>query len=78
MFDEGAFGPPNDQATSASGNTDQGHSQDSQGSSESVKARKRAASPPKGTAGKGAKNQPNFLQMSDDEVENYDWRTALT
>jgi hypothetical protein len=77
MHEEGAFAP-NAQATSATGNTDQGHSQDSQGSRESVKARKRAASPPKGTASKVRKGQPDFSKMSDEEIEKYDWRNALT
>jgi len=77
MFEEGAFSP-NARSTSATGNTDQGHSQDSQGSEESVKARKRAASPPKGTASKGTKKQPDFSKMSDDEIEKYDWRSTLT
>jgi hypothetical protein len=77
MYEEGAFAP-NAQATSATGNTDQGHSQDSQGSRESVKARKRAASPPKGTASKVRKGQPDFSQMTDEEIEKYDWRSALT
>jgi hypothetical protein len=79
MHEEGAFAKaPAAQATSAAGNTDQGHSQDSQGSSESVKARKRAASPPKGTASKARKQQPDFSKMTDEEIENYDWRSALT
>lgn len=79
MHSEGAFNQaPNQDGTSAAGNTDQGHSQDSKGSRESVNARKRAASPPKGTASKARKEQPNFLQMSDEEIENYDWRSALT
>jgi hypothetical protein len=77
MYEEGAFAP-NAQAPSATGNTDQGHSQDSQGSRESVKARKRAASPPKGTASKVRKGQPDFSQMTDEEIEKYDWRSALT
>jgi hypothetical protein len=79
MFEEGAFDKaPNAQAPSAAGSTDQGSSQDSQGSRESIKARKRAASPPKGGAGKGMKKQPDFSKMTDEEIENYDWRSALT
>jgi len=80
MHEEGAFNQvaPNAPAPSSSGNTDQGHSQDSQGSREAVNARKRAASPPKGTASKARKEQPNFLNMSDEDVENYDWRSALS
>jgi hypothetical protein len=77
---EGAFNAPNPQATSTAGNTNQGHSQDSQGSNDSsLKNRKRAASPPKGTASsvKG-KKQPDFSKMTDEEIENYDWRSQLT
>lgn len=79
MYEEGAFNKvPNAQATSTSSNTDQGHSQDSQGSRDAVNARKRAASPPKGTAGKVQKKTPDFSKMSDKEIEEYDWRSALT
>jgi hypothetical protein len=78
MHSEGAFDAPNPGSTSHTGNTDQGHSQDSQGSRASVKARKRAASPPKGTASKVRKQVPDFSKMSDEEIENYDWRSALT
>jgi hypothetical protein len=79
MHEEGAFNKaPNAPAPSAAGSTDQGSSQDSQGSRESIKARKRAASPPKGGAGKGMKKQPDFSKMTDEEIENYDWRSALT
>lgn len=78
MHEEGAFAP-NAQATSAAGGTDQGHSQDSKGSdAPDIKARKRAASPPKGSAGKVRKAAPDFSKMSDEDIENFDWRNALT
>lgn len=77
MYDEGAFAKANPTAPSAAGTTDQGPSQDSKGSREAVKARKRAASPPKGTASAVKKKVPDFSKMSDDEIENYDWRSSL-
>jgi len=78
MYEEGAFGKANPSATSATGTSDQGHSQDSQGSPESIKARKRAASSPKGSASPAKKTMPDFAKMSDKEIEEFDWRSSLT
>lgn len=80
MQEEGVFGAPNQPAPSSTSTTDQGHSQDSQGLAQSeLKDRKRAASPPKGTAGKAPKKQDNFLsnELSDEEFEKLDWRKVL-
>jgi hypothetical protein len=81
MFENGEFAQetPNSPTPSAGSPTDQGSSQDSKGSSDSdLKGRKRAASTPKGGAGKAPKKTPDFSQMSDEEIANYDWRSALT
>jgi hypothetical protein len=66
------FKPVNGQGTTPTKQTTQGHSQDPEGSDASkddVDARKRAASPTKGTAGAGKAPTPNFLGMSDEEFE---------
>ena len=60
--------------SSSTGNTTQGYSQDSGSSSaeaENLRNRKRAASPTKGTASTG-KKVPNFLTMSDEDIEKFD------
>ena len=72
MHAEGAFNAPNPNATSAPGTTNQGQGQDgSHGSS--VKDRKRAASPPKGTAS-ARKPKIDFYSLSDEEIEKLDLR----
>ncbi|MBW2637660.1 MAG: hypothetical protein JRC86_09105 [Deltaproteobacteria bacterium] len=71
MEANGEFKPANGTGTTPTKQTTQGHSQDPDGSDagddDDVAARKRAASPTKGTAGAGKKAAPNFLGMSDEE-----------
>lgn len=83
MYEEGAFeqAAPNAQATSAAGSTDQGSSQDSKGSGASERnAKRRAASPPKGGAGKVQPKVVDTSKMNDEEfmkyMESYDWKAA--
>lgn len=75
MHAEGAFGEstppaPTQPAPSTPGTSTQGERQN--GSNGSVRDRKRAASPPKGSASAG-KQMPNFLHdLSDEEIEKFD------
>jgi hypothetical protein len=71
---EGAFNTPNPDVTSPDGKATQGFSQDSGSSSaqaENLRNRKRAASPTKGNAS-ARKRVPNFLTMSDEDIEKFD------
>jgi len=69
MQAQGAFAPAARSTTSETENG-QGPSQDSKGSNDSVKGRKRAASPTKGGAGAGNAPTKNFLNdYSDEEIE---------
>ena len=71
MYDNGEFkNLPNSGTSSPSGDTSQGGSRPN-GSDPDLKARKRAASPTKGTAGTG-KKVPNFAEMSDEQIEQFD------
>lgn len=72
MYDNGEFNNdlPNLNTSSSAGNTSQGGSHPN-GSDASVKARKRAASPTKGSAGAG-KKVPNWGDMSDKQIEEFD------
>jgi len=77
MLERGEFqDKPNSQQQSAAGNTNnQGGSQKNlNGSDESVKALKRAASPTKGSAGPG-KKVVDFSQMTDEQIEKFDIRS---
>jgi hypothetical protein len=71
---EGAFNAPNPDVTSPAGKATQDFSQDSGSNSaqaEELRNRKRAASPTKGNAS-ARKQVPNFLTMSDEDVEKFD------
>lgn len=69
MQAQGVFTPAA-KSTTSEANGDQGPSQDSQGSDDSVKNLKRAASPTKGGAGAGNAPPKNFLNdYSDEEIE---------
>ena len=71
MHDNGEFiDSPNSTATSPSGNTNQGGSHPN-GSDPALKARKRAASPTKGSASTG-KQAPDFSKMTDKQIEEFD------
>jgi hypothetical protein len=70
MLENGEIIEPNSSASSASGNTTQGGSHPN-GSDASIKARKRAASPTKGSASAG-KKMPDFSKMSDEQIEKFD------
>jgi len=66
---QGAFAPAA-RSTTPAAETGQGPSQDSKGSDDSVKGRKRAASPTKGGAGAGNAPSKNFLKdFTDEEIE---------
>lgn len=71
MFEEGAFNAPAQETPPAAGDTNQGPSQEVDGSGSSVKEdlrnRKRAASPTKGKASVRKKKEPNYLGMSDED-----------
>ena len=79
MYEEGAFAQqdsaPNPNTPPSTGTTTQGQRQS--GSKESVKARKRAASPPKGGTASPGKKMPNFLEMSDEEIEKFDINSLM-
>jgi hypothetical protein len=66
MQAQGAFAPAA-RSTTSTADGDQGPSQDSKGSDDSVKGRKRAASPTKGGAGAGSAPSKNFLNDYSDE-----------
>lgn len=69
MQAQGAFVPAAP-STTPNAETGQGPSQDSQGSDDPVKGRKRAASPTKGGAGAGKAPSKNFLKdFTDEEIE---------
>jgi hypothetical protein len=69
MQRDGAFVPAR-RGTTPAAVTGQGPSQDSKGSNDSVKGRKRAASPTKGGAGTGKAPSKNFLNdFTDEEIE---------
>jgi hypothetical protein len=70
MEADGVFAPTQANNTAAA-KSGQGHSQDSKGSSDSVKSRNRAASPTTGNASAGnAQGPKNFLgNFSDEEIE---------
>lgn len=69
MQAQGAFAPAA-RSTTSEAETGQGPSQDSKGSDDSVKGRKRAASPTKGGAGAGNAPSKNYLSdFSDEEIE---------
>jgi len=79
MHTEGAFAKANPAASLSSGKTNQESGQDSQGSDESGrKARKKAAGSPRGSAGEVQKKGPDFSKMTDEQIEKFDWRSALT
>lgn len=69
MQRDGAFGAPARGGTTPKAATGQGHSQDSKGSRDSVKGRKRAASPTKGGASAGKAQDKNYLgDFTDEEI----------
>ena len=67
MYAEGKFGKPNQHSTSPSGNNSQDSAQAN--GSETVKSRKRAASPTKGSASAG-KPKFDLANMTDEQVES--------
>lgn len=69
MYAEGKFGTPNEQSTSPSGQDSQDSAQAK--GSETVKSRKRAASPTKGSASAG-KPVLDLANMTDDQVDAID------
>lgn len=74
MLEKGEFGSPTSGETSAAGDTSQGDSGHPNGSEASVNARKRAASPTKGSASTG-KKKVDFSKMSDEQIEKFDIST---
>lgn len=72
MYAEGKFGTPNEQSTSTTDNDSQDSAQAN--GSETVKSRKRAASPTKGSASAG-KPVLDLANMTDEQVDNIDMAT---